>query len=828
MAEPSKRLSAGAIGGAAALLLVLCAARPATAQAGPYVPWVGERGITESVDQIMARERALAHGQSLVREVHRRSARVPRTPLQNPDSPAVSQWPPISSQAAGQGSNALSAHGLQTSGTGLPLTVGTSFLAVQSNESVYVPPDTGGAVGPTQILCSENGRIKVFAKDGTPGPLNVTGDAFFQSVRNNSVAVDPQTKFDRLSGRFILTAINETVPNRVLIAVSSGPVITGTSSFTFYFFQQDQVAPAGNFNQFADYDKIGVDANALYVGANLFDSTLSFYTGSSCWVVNKSSILSGGPLLATAFRGITNATTGVGPVYPMGVDNDDPVSSEGYVAGVDGSSFGTLALRRISNPGGSPSISGNLFVTTPTTDPQILQPALGSSHPLDAIDYQILFYVQLHRDRSTGASSLWAAHVIEVDSSGVATPGGGRNGARWYQLGSLSTTPVLLQSGTLFDSAGTNPRGFITPSCAMSGQGHMLLGATYAGNNDHPGCALAGRLASDPPGTLGAPVLAVVSSNNYNAQSVTPQRWGDMSKIDVDPTDDQTLWAFVEYCNADNSWGVRVIQVLAPPPATPASASPPSLSPGDANQIVVVTGTSTGGSGFYDTEPGFNRLQVSIDGGGVSITNIVYNNPTQVTLTVTVAGSASPGPRTITVTDPDGQSVTSASGVFSVQGGPPFTPFCFGDGTLATPCPCGNSGSPGHGCAHSTNASGALLAASGTTSPDTVVLSASGERPSALTIFLQGNVNTSAGLVFGDGLRCADGLLVRLYVKNAVAGSTSAPQGADPSITARSAAHGDPILPGTSRYYQTYYRDPNPAFCPPGTFNATNAVRIDW
>jgi hypothetical protein len=77
-------------------------------------------------------------------------------------------------------------------------------------------------------------------------------------------------------------------------------------------------------------------------------------------------------------------------------------------------------------------------------------------------------------------------------------------------------------------------------------------------------------------------------------------------------------------------------------------------------------------------------------------------------------------------------------------------------------------------------------------------------------------------------LRCADGTIKRLYVKNAVAGSISAPQVGDLSITARSAALGDPITPGSSRYYHTYFRDPVPAFCPPNTFNSTNGVRIDW
>jgi len=161
----------------------------------------------------------------------------------------------------------------------------------------------------------------------------------------------------------------------------------------------------------------------------------------------------------------------------------------------------------------------------------------------------------------------------------------------------------------------------------------------------------------------------------------------------------------------------------------------------------------------------------------------------------------------------------------------PGIPMCFGDGSLATPCPCANFGAAGHGCQNSSLTGGAILGCDGTTVPDTVVLFAAGERPSALTIFLQGTQTLTAGVVFGDGLRCASGTLKRLYVKNASGGAASAPAPGEPSITARSAALGDPIAPGTRRYYQTYYRDSNAVFCPPpqgNTFNSSNAVKIVW
>lgn len=163
----------------------------------------------------------------------------------------------------------------------------------------------------------------------------------------------------------------------------------------------------------------------------------------------------------------------------------------------------------------------------------------------------------------------------------------------------------------------------------------------------------------------------------------------------------------------------------------------------------------------------------------------------------------------------------------------PVTPFCFGDGSLATPCPCGNNGLSGAGCENSAGTGGAILSSSGTTVPDALVLDSSGELPSVLSIFLQGDASSASGAVFGDGVRCVSGALKRLYVKNASAGVATAPNFGfgDPTITARSAALGDTIPAGGTRYYQVYYRDPITAFCPnpPGnSWNVSSGLRIVW
>jgi len=169
----------------------------------------------------------------------------------------------------------------------------------------------------------------------------------------------------------------------------------------------------------------------------------------------------------------------------------------------------------------------------------------------------------------------------------------------------------------------------------------------------------------------------------------------------------------------------------------------------------------------------------------------------------------------------------------AVSGNSIGTPFCWGDGSGfgTTPCPCANFGAPGRGCENSAATGGAQLALSGTTVPDTILLSASFELPNAPSIFLQGSAIAAPAFAFGDGKRCLGGSLKRLYIHSAVGGSVSAPVGTDLPISLRSAALGDPIAPGSMRAYQVYYRDPNPAFCPVPTgngYNISNGVQLVW
>ena len=626
-------------------------------------PWIGAPAIRETNSQITARARlddATPKLRHMILRHHKKGGHFTDTvefPIYSTPTPPATGTPAIvtTNQPGPFGSNSTA----------------IAFTGPTLSDTGSYPPDTMGAVGPAQFIVAVNGRLRSYSKTTglADGAINSGMDSFFSSVMTpgNNFTSDPRIRYDRLTGRWFVLIIDVpgsagTLPNRVLLAVSDSSVINGGTVWSFFQFQQDLVSPAGDTGRFADYPTLGLDANALYIGANMFTSSGSF-ANTTAFVVRKSSLLTGGPIVVTAFRGLITRVQGAytGPFTPQGVDNFDPAATEGYFIGTDYSSTTRLRLRRVSSPGGTPSLSGNVGVTTSAFAIPITVPHLGntggSAGELDGLDERLL--AAHYRN-----GFLWTAHNVGVNNSG-GTSSVTRDGVRWYQISGIPTgqTPTVQQSGTLYDSSTTN-WFYWMGSVMVSGQGHVVLGCSAAGANEYANAAVTGRLASDTTGTMRTPSLFTASTSAYNAPY---NRWGDYSYTSLDPTDDMTLWTIQEFCNANNSYAVQIAKILAPPPALPTNCSPATLLQGATVVNLVLTGPATNGAGFFDPGAAFsNRLAAVISGGGVTLNSITCNNPTNLTLNVTVATNATPGARNIIVTNPDGQSVTNASGLFTV------------------------------------------------------------------------------------------------------------------------------------------------------------------
>jgi hypothetical protein len=633
----------------------------------------------ETVEALTERQQKLPQSPNIIEHFEPNYPNRSNLP-QNPNASAIASYP-INNVTEPEEKNGASIEAAQTPST--------SFTGATSNLSGPFPPDVMGAVGPTQYIVAVNGILRSFNKTTgvADGVLNLSPNVFFASVLTPVVTPvisvytsDPRIRYDRFSGKWIIliidvpcTVTNCITPaaNRILIAVSNTSTITVSTVWTFSQF-------LGQANTFTDYPTLGVDINAIYIGTNMFTSAGAF-VGTNGYVINRANLLAGGAYTVNTFLNLA-AGSGAGPYTPQGVDNFDATATQGYFVGVDNATFSTLMLRRITNPAGTtPTISANISLTVPTTTSPTTIPHLGNTGGfdgyLDALDDRL--FAGMIR-----GGHLWTAHNIRVSTTGVAsTLASARNAARWYDITNLGTTPTLTQSGTIFDNAAANPRFYNIPTVFVSGQGHAAFSMTTGGLADRANAATTGRFTSDALGTTQAPILTTASATAYNPNDpggTNGRRWGDYSYVSLDPLDDMTMWMTHEFCSSTNNYGVNVTKLLAPPPALPASTSPSSTSAGQPSVNVVLTATSSAGSGFYD--PGtnlpapalpFNHIAATVS-GGVTVNSVTYTDPTHVTLNLNT-NTATVGNQTITVTNPDGQSLTSSTGILAITAAPPLT-----------------------------------------------------------------------------------------------------------------------------------------------------------
>lgn len=574
----------------------------------------------------------------------------------------------------------------------------SNFLSTDFYEQYSWPPDPTGDVSSSQVIVSTNGGIKVFNKPGvTDLPLvTPTGysrtmassllfiplDQFFSPVlRKKSFTSDPHVRYDRLTKRWFIVAIEVDTTfsnNLVLLAISDGDRISDSSSFTYYAFNSslfpyDHKAP---YAPFLDYPTLGVDQNSVVIGGNQFGYDSLTNVG---YVIDKKKLIHGDLVVYPFQLGVYNYNdrTASGMVTPQGVHNSDPDAKKSFFAGTNYYNDALILTTISYDKKNKPVLVSNLnYGVEPYNFPRD-NSSPGGLSPIDQLDCR-LFAAAIYKNKLTGTSSLWTAHAIGVDQSGKSERlfyssdsdfvREGRTGSRWYKIGNIYSKPRLFQSGTIYDSkeaSGRRAVQYFNPSIAASGQGHSLVGGTTDAYNEYLNTFAAGRYFGDELGTSRAPVKATNTTAMYapyvgrGGSHSYVGRWGDYSQTVIDPSDDQTIWSFQEYADVDDSYGVRAVQFKAPAPATPASIG--NLSNNN-DTTITLTGESVDNSGFFDPGedkggPGYNRLSVKST-GDIITSNVKFINPTTISFKLNTKNKAA-GQYLLIITNPDGQLVVT-------------------------------------------------------------------------------------------------------------------------------------------------------------------------
>ena len=160
------------------------------------------------------------------------------------------------------------------------------------------------------------------------------------------------------------------------------------------------------------------------------------------------------------------------------------------------------------------------------------------------------------RSFADGHQAMVVNHAVHVPLPTV-------SGVRWYELRRTGRAPwAVYQQGT-FAPADGNARWM--GSAAMDRDGGIAVGYSVSGASVYPGIRLAGRVASDPPGTLSAETT-VADGAGAQVGAFMLSRWGDYSAMTVDPVDDCTFWYTTEYQQATGTfnWSTKIAAARLP------------------------------------------------------------------------------------------------------------------------------------------------------------------------------------------------------------------------------------------------------------------------
>src|SRR6266852_1059457 len=431
------------------------------------------------------------------------------------------------------------------------VSTGLNFDGQSANDNrnllgfAFVPPDTNGAVGATQVVQIVNVTYAVYdQKTGAlvlgPALIHTVWTGFGGPCEEAGDGGDPVVLYDRLAGRWLVSQLqfNSTfTSNQQCIAVST--TSDATSSYNRYGFDFGANLP--------DYPKFGVWPDAYYYSANIFPSGHTFIGAQAC-AFDRAAMLAGSSATKICFQ---NASS-VASLLPSDLDGGTlpPSGSPNFFVEIADSTDLDLFQFHVdfANPTNSSFTGPAAISVAPFSEicnrainlACIPEPPPGEK--VDGLGDRLMFRLAY---RNFGDhESLVVNHTVA---------GGPLAGVRWYEIRSPGASPFVFQQGTVVDLN----INFWMGSIAMDKAGDIALGFSASSMNLDPSVELVGRIPTDPLGTMEGPNVAVAGTG---VQQSSFHRWGDYSSMAVDPKDDCTFWYTQEYYKTSGSfnWSTRI------------------------------------------------------------------------------------------------------------------------------------------------------------------------------------------------------------------------------------------------------------------------------
>ncbi len=404
------------------------------------------------------------------------------------------------------------------------------------------PPDTVGDVGADHYVQMINAtEVSIWDK--------VTGD-FIEAFNLGSLggctttSGDPIVLYDHLADRWLLSEFGPGSSLCVLISTSPDP------GGTYYSYQFSTPG-------FPDYPKYGVWPDAYYVTTNE-SSPASYALERADMLVGAAATsqrFTAPDLPGFGFQAMTPADLD-GPTPPAGAPNyimrhrDTESHGPGgfptedflevWAFDVDWTTPANSTFTQVANVSVTEFDSDlcGLFSFYAVAMPGVPKCSTSALDPLREV---IMFRLQYRN---------FGDHEALVGNLTTDVTGNDDAGVRWFELRKSGAGAWdLHQEGTYAPDGDSRWMGAV----AMDGAGNIALGYNVSSSTTYPSLRYAGRLSSDPLGTLPQGEYNIVSGTASNGSN----RYGDYAAMSVDPVDDCTFWFTGQY-NPASQWSTRV------------------------------------------------------------------------------------------------------------------------------------------------------------------------------------------------------------------------------------------------------------------------------
>ncbi len=388
------------------------------------------------------------------------------------------------------------------------------------------PSDPDTAVGPNHCVVVYNTGFRIFDKLGNPLTQALATSAIFP----DDGCCDLTCIYDAQADRFVMTFLG----GGVQVAVTQTPDPVSGGWFVY------------NFPMNTDYQKLSVWSDGYYMTANKDSGTAD--TSEVIHALERSKMLLGdttAQIIGFPLPGI--ATSGFFSPQAFNVTSSNfPAAGNVPIVYMQDDSWSGVTEDHIklwkvnvnwSIPTSSTISSPETIVTTPFNSVfdngsfvNLPQPNGGTL--VDALQATIMNQAQF-RKFATYNSAVFN-FVVDVDGSETKLAG-----VRWYEMRQAGDgLPwTIYQEGTYTSPGGKHAWH---ASMGIDSQGNIGMGYTGMGgpSNQILSSYYTGRYASDPLGVMTV-TENLIKQGTGNIQST---RYGDYSKVAIDPSDDKSFW----------------------------------------------------------------------------------------------------------------------------------------------------------------------------------------------------------------------------------------------------------------------------------------------